>query len=135
MDRLRAAQGRRGCPRGVRGSVAPRPSREWTIAGSWNLPAGYVENDEPPSEAARREAREEVGIEIVVDGLHGVYYFADDPRGNGILIVYECSPAHGEPRCSAETTEVAYFRCDAVPADLAGAGHDQAIHDWVGRIT
>lgn len=100
--------------------------------GCWGLPGGYVESDESPASAARREAREEVGIEASIHAIAGVYFFDDDPRGNGILIVYECS-AEGEPRAAAETSGVAYFGPGDVPADLAGAGHREAIRDWVSR--
>ena len=103
------------------------------FVGRWSLPAGYVENDETPGAAARRETREEVGIDVAIGGLTGVYFFDDDPRGNGILIVYECSAEAGKPRSSAEVTEAAYFAPDTVPAELAGAGHDQAIRDWASR--
>ena len=100
---------------------------------SWGLPAGYVEYDESPAEAAARETREETGLRVEVGALAGVYFFTDDPRGNGILIVYRCFPVGGEVRLAAETAQIARFRREAVPEALAGGGHDQAIRAWIDR--
>ncbi|MFX0114549.1 MAG: NUDIX domain-containing protein [Candidatus Hodarchaeota archaeon] len=54
----------------------------------WNLPAGYVEIDEHPSQAVVREVKEETGLDVTMESLINIYFFDDDPRGNGILIVY-----------------------------------------------
>src|ERR1044071_7978682 len=35
--------------------------------GRWCLPCGFADADEPPEQAAQREAREEAGIEIALD--------------------------------------------------------------------
>lgn len=54
----------------IRRSEAP-------LADYWAPPAGYVECGESVSEAVCREAREECGLEIRLDGLIGVYSQAD----------------------------------------------------------
>jgi tRNA(Arg) A34 adenosine deaminase TadA/ADP-ribose pyrophosphatase YjhB (NUDIX family) len=98
--------------------------------GCWNLPAGYVEADEDPAQAAVREVREEAGLEVVVDGLMEIYSFRDDPRGNGILIIYRCHVVGGELAASTEGVAPTFFARQEVPAALAGGGHDQAIQAW-----
>ena len=45
-----------------------RRARE-PFQGSWELPGGYVELAEHPTDAARREFREEIGLEVVLTGL------------------------------------------------------------------
>jgi len=102
--------------------------------GCWNLPAGYAETDESPGDAARREAREESGLDVQIDNLQGVYYFSDDPRGNGILTVYSGRIIGGTLTETAEGLEPTFFSRQELPSDLAGAGHDQAILDWRGEI-
>ncbi len=57
------------------------------FAHCWSLPAGYVEVDESPSQAVIREVREEVGLHTKATDLAGVYFFSDDPRGNGMRMV------------------------------------------------
>jgi ADP-ribose pyrophosphatase YjhB (NUDIX family) len=99
--------------------------------GAWCLPAGYCECDEPPEVTAARETREETGLEIAVGDLFGAFFFDDDPRGNGILLVYRAQVVGGALRLEeSEVSEARAFAPDALPRDLAGGGHDQAIAMW-----
>lgn len=96
----------------------------------WNLPAGYAEIDESPLQTAVREVCEETGLRVGVEGLIDVYFFADDPRGNGILIVYRCRSVGGELTATAEGANPTFFAARDIPQNLAGGGHDQAILAW-----
>jgi 8-oxo-dGTP diphosphatase len=103
------------------------------FAGHWNLPAGYVEPGESPEQAARREALEETGLVVDVIAVDGVYFFADDPRGNGILIAYRCRSAGSDPMPGREATASAWFLPSELPKPLAGGGHDRAVLEWKRR--
>ena len=96
----------------------------------WNLPAGYVEVDESPVSAVVRELREESGLEVEVLRLIDVYSYDDDPRGSGILIVYECRITGGTLGSSPEGVDPTYFAYDHIPTELSGGGHNQAILAW-----
>lgn len=100
------------------------------FASKWNLPSGYVDNDESPAEAVVREVAEETGLCVEVVRLRDVYYFDDDPRGNGIHIVYQCRQVSGELSESIEGRNPTYFSRDDIPDKLAGGGHDKAILAW-----
>ena len=96
----------------------------------WNLPAGYVEVDETPAQAAVREVREETGLQVEVVALENVYSYTDDPRGNGVFIVYRCRVIGGALSESPEGINLTYVARDQIPDKLAGGGHDQAILAW-----
>jgi 8-oxo-dGTP diphosphatase len=58
-------------------------------AGCWALPGGFVDKDEALETAARRELKEEVGLEV--EQLEQLYAFGDpcrDPRGWTISVTY-----------------------------------------------
>lgn len=59
------------------------------FAGSWALPGGFVERDEPLEDAALRELREETGVTDVY--LEQLYTFGEpcrDPRTRVITVAY-----------------------------------------------
>ena len=99
--------------------------------GCWNLPAGYVEVDESPLQAAIREVFEETGLQVEIEKLVDLYFFVDDPRGNGILIVYKCVPIGGRLKETLEGVKPTFFKEVDIPKNLAGGGHNQAIHAWI----
>lgn len=101
--------------------------------GYWYLPAGYVEADEDPADAAVREIFEETGLIVHAQDLAGAYYFDDDPRGNGILLVYNCQVIGGSLIANDEVEEAGLFTPETLPEKLTGAGHERAINDWVIR--
>jgi 8-oxo-dGTP diphosphatase len=101
--------------------------------GYWNLPAGYVEADENPIDAAKREAMEETGLDVEIGGLFRVYYFDDDPRGNGIMFVYLAKSANGHLKIDDETSFAQYFSWQNIPDNLAGGGDNQVIVEWCIR--
>lgn len=103
--------------------------------GAWNLPSGYCEADEPPALAAAREAAEETGLQVRVERLAEVCYFDDDPRGNGLLLVYEAAVVGGELKVDGnEAVAADYFPPDRLPEPLCGGGHDYAIRAWQARV-
>ena len=103
--------------------------------GTWTLPAGYCEADESPPAAAAREAFEESGLQVEVGRLAGVYYFDDDPRGNGLLVVYEARVTGGKLRrvSGPEISAAGFYTPDRLPEPLCGGGHERAIEAWRQR--
>ena len=64
------------------------------LAGRWEFPGGKVEDGEGDAAALVRECREELGVEITVDGRLG----GDLPvPGGRVLRVFACRLALGEP--------------------------------------
>jgi 8-oxo-dGTP diphosphatase len=98
--------------------------------GQWGLPAGYAEVGEGPEETARRETREEAGVEVELDELLGIYPFAGPP--SGVLILYAAHIVGGTPRPGDDAMEVAFFSPDALPQEIAFSTHRQALSQWAG---
>jgi 8-oxo-dGTP diphosphatase len=80
--------------------------------GWWNLPGGGMERGETVDEALRREVREEIGLEVAIVRLTGVY---SKPQKDEVVLTFLCHPAGGEPGASAEISEVGFFPPYALP--------------------
>jgi 8-oxo-dGTP diphosphatase len=103
--------------------------------GGWTLPAGRCRADEPPFVMTARQVSEVAGFQVEIAGLVDAYYFDDEPRGNGVLLVYEVDIVDGELQSGgAEATEVGFFAADQLPEPLCGGGHDQAILAWRAHV-
>jgi 8-oxo-dGTP diphosphatase len=104
------------------------------FAGAWNLPAGFGRPGEEPRQTAAREAAEEAGLEVQPGRLAGAYYFDDDPRGEGVLLVYEVEASEDQVQVDGlEATAAGFFSPGALPVPLCGGGHEQAIRAWAAR--
>lgn len=102
--------------------------------GSWMIPAGYVEADEDPKDAAKREVFEETGLDVELGDLINTYYFADDPRGNGVAFVYKAIKVSGKISINSEATNAQYFAPGEIPSYLTLGGHDKIITEWCLRV-
>jgi ADP-ribose pyrophosphatase YjhB (NUDIX family) len=108
-----------------------RPPDDAFAPDTWGLPAGFMEHDESPQDAAIREAEEETGLQVETGELFGVYFYTDDPRGNGVLIAYRATAVGGELRAQREeVAAMQWFSCDTLPENISGGGLGQAIRQW-----
>lgn len=89
----------------------------------WTMPGGWADVGDVPSSAVEREVFEESGFEVKARKIIGIY----DANRTGKLevfhafkIVFLCDILSGEPRPSEETSEVAFFAQDEIPARLSG---------------
>ncbi len=104
--------------------------RAWNpMQGYWSLPAGFAEIDEDPAETARRECREETGLETEVTGLLDVVAGREHPRGADLVIVYTGRVTGGVLAAADDATEAAFFPPEALPP-LAFKATRQTLEHW-----
>jgi ADP-ribose pyrophosphatase YjhB (NUDIX family) len=93
------------------------------IDGGWTMPGGWADVGDAPSKAAEREAWEEAGFHVRACRVVGVYDAnRRDPLEvfHAFKIVFLCNILDGEARPSKETSEVAFFGQDEIPAVFSG---------------
>jgi len=83
--------------------------------GHWSIPAGFVNAFEDPREAAKRECREETGLEVSLDSLFDVLYGREHPRGSDILLVYRAELLGGSLAAADDADQAGWFPLDALP--------------------
>jgi ADP-ribose pyrophosphatase YjhB (NUDIX family) len=100
--------------------------------GLWCLPGGYVNDDEHPADSAARECREEIGADVEITGLLGVYHIRKRGAPSMVGIAYRAVVRPGQvPVAGSEMLEVRAFPGGGMP-ELAFTSHREAMHDWIG---
>lgn len=95
----------------------------------WALPGGFVDEGERLDVAARREAKEETGLDVTL--LEQFFTYSDprrDPRKHTISTVY-LARADGEPTGADDAEEARAFPLEALPGELC-FDHGEILSDY-----
>lgn len=81
----------------------------------WTLPAGYLEHDETLEQGAAREALEEAGAVIAIDGVLALYSLS---RIGQVQVIFRAGfQGPAQFRAGDESLEVRLFAWDQIPWD------------------
>ncbi|WP_099237991.1 NUDIX domain-containing protein [Synechococcus sp. BDU 130192] len=95
----------------------------------WAIPGGFVDYGETVETAAKREALEEISLEVQLVEQLGVYSDpARDPRQHTISIVF-IATATGDPKAADDAKTVGIFQPWEVPQNLC-FDHGRILQDY-----
>ena len=96
--------------------------------GVYALIGGHVETGENVYNAAKREAREETGLEIGIDKMIGVYSNPDrDPREHVVTIAFTAYPIGDIRLRASDEGSIAWFDLNTLP--VLAFDHSDIIRD------
>jgi ADP-ribose pyrophosphatase YjhB (NUDIX family) len=106
-------------------------------AGLWDIPGGFLEEQEDPVDGLRREFLEETGLSIHVESLLGIWIESYGERFVSCA-TWVVRPNDGTPAPGDDLVHLEWFNPDELPAptDYAFATHVEILDVWLaGRRT
>jgi 8-oxo-dGTP diphosphatase len=98
--------------------------------GKWVFPGGYVDRGEQLQAAAVREAREETGLDVRLEGLVDIYSYTGHVP---VIVVYAATMVGGCLGCDDEGLEARFFEPDEIPwEELAFRSTREALRQFLG---
>jgi ADP-ribose pyrophosphatase YjhB (NUDIX family) len=82
-------------------------------AGLWDLPGGFLHEDEHPLDGLRREVREETALEI--EPLEFLGFWLEPYDGRIVLCLAWTARASGDARAGDDLNELRWFAPDELP--------------------
>ena len=105
----------------------------------WAIPGGFIELGEEVEDAVIRETKEETGLDVIIDKIHGVYSDPDrDPRGHIITLVYICKnigKINGQLKADTDAKEVKIFKKDELEKLELAFDHSKILKDYLNNKT
>ena len=105
--------------------------------GAWDVVGGFLKPDESPQAAARREALEETGMQVVVGELLGMYVdrYGEHPGSDFTLNLYfRARCAAGDPVARSDVRELRWFAEGELPPVMAFAHQRELLSVWRRRV-
>jgi ADP-ribose pyrophosphatase YjhB (NUDIX family) len=103
-------------------------------AGLWDLPGGFLHEDEHPLDGLRREIREETGLEI--EPLRFLGFWLEPYDGRIVLCLSWTARATGEARAGDDLSELRWFQSEELPgaAELAFTHYPEVLSAALGAV-
>ncbi|HUE98894.1 MAG TPA: NUDIX domain-containing protein [Anaerolineales bacterium] len=88
--------------------------------GTWSTPGGHLDFGETPEGCAAREAKEEVGVDVVDIRFQAVTNDLFEAEGKHYITIWMEGKSTGEPTITAEreVEEIGWFAWDLLPQPL-----------------
>jgi 8-oxo-dGTP diphosphatase len=88
--------------------------------GTWSTPGGHLDFGETPEGCAAREAKEEVGLDVVDIRFRAVTNDLFEATGKHYITIWMEGKSIGEPVIAAEeeVAEIGWFAWDSLPQPL-----------------
>lgn len=105
----------------------------------WDLPGGFVEEDEHPLDALRRELREEAALEVEPEAFLGVWmdrYGGDAPSVSTLNLYWTARMTGGKLEAADDVAELRWFAPGEIPWDeLAFQVNEKVLRAWLDRVS
>jgi 8-oxo-dGTP diphosphatase len=106
--------------------------------GRWDIPGGFLEEDEHPIDGLKRELLEETGLDVEPIEFLGAWmdHYGGDSDAEATLNLYWTARAlSGEPQAADDVDDLRWFAPDELPGpdELAFVNVPLVLSDWRDR--